>query len=120
MELFFIAIILFSLVFQIVSAYRAIKDDEKNKAFSLVSIHLLIAVFISIILSAIIGFHADFLPSSGHGGFIHIIGPGIFGLIVFFTYLILLRIFPNSKFILGLVSILINISIGFYFLTTDF
>jgi len=111
---------LFTILFQVASAVKEIKTDNKEKSFTSTSIHLLIAVFMSIILSVAIALNAEIPASSGHGGFINIIGPGIYGLIVLVLYLVFLRIWPEWKFLFGLVCIITNISIGFYFMLTDF
>ena len=120
MPYFIIVIILFAIIFQVVSAVKEMKADIKESAYTKLSIHLLIAVFMSVLLSISIALNADIPASSGHGGFIYILGPGAIGIIVLVLYLLLLPIWPQKKVILGLNSILINIIIGFYFMFTDF
>ena len=116
----FIALILIFIISPVILAGRYFNDVDKEKPFTSVSLQLLFAVFMSILLAVAIALNADIPASSGHGGLIYIIGPSLFGLFVFILYLASLGIRPKLKFVLGLVSILINISIGFYYMLTDF
>lgn len=119
METIFITLIFVIILFQVISAVREMKSDNKEKAFTKSSIHLLIAVFFSILLSIGIALKAEIPASSGHGGFLYIIAPLIFGILIFVIYLAFLRISPEWKLFSGLISILMNIGIGFYFMFTD-
>ena len=97
------------------------KEKEKiEKTFTETSIKYIISIFLSIPTSIAIALKADISPSSNHGGFIYIIGPAIFGIIVLLGYISSLPFFPKKKIIFGILSILINLGVGIYFMLSDF
>ena len=96
------------------------KYHKVERIFNEISITYLILIFISILFSITIALQADISDSSGHGGLIYIIGPGLLGLLIIIFYLISLFISPKSNTILGITSIVINIIIGFIFMFTEF
>ena len=118
MEHIFYAIIIIFILIPIISARSDLKnnDMELDKAFTSASTKIIFAVFLSIVLSVAIALNYSISASQGHGGFIYILGPCAFGIIVLILYLASLGIRPKWKFVLGL----INICIGFYFMFTDF
>ena len=122
MEYIFYVIIIIFILIPIISAGVDLKNNviELDKAFTSASTKIIFAVFLSIVLSVAIALNAYISASSGHGGFIYIIGPCAFGIIVLILYLASLGIRPKWKFVLGLLSILLNICIGFYFMFTNF
>lgn len=89
---------------------------EDNKTFSQVNLKFLVAIFFSIFISIWIALKADKPDSIGFGGFIYIIGPGLIGVFTMILYLIFSMIKPKWKIILGILSILFNIGIGFYYM----
>ena len=92
------------------------KEEKIDKAYTETSIKYLISIFFSIIASIAIAWEADIPASSGHGGFILIFGPGIMGILVMLVYIVSLSVFPAKKVILGIISILINLGVGAYFM----
>jgi hypothetical protein len=89
---------------------------EQKKVFTQVNLKFLVAIFFSIFVSIWIALKADMPDSIGFGGFIYIIGPGLIGLFIMILYLIFSMIKPKWKIILGILSILLNIGIGFYYM----
>lgn len=73
------------------------------------------SVVMSTLLSIIIALNANISPSSGHGGFIYIFGPGVSGIAIVTLHVVFVKIIPKLKFTLGLISIYINIAVGFMF-----
>ena len=112
MNYIFIGILLIFILYPILSAKEQLTDDNKNKPYTSVTTLMGIAVFISIILSIVIALNADMPASIGHGGFMYIIGPGFYGILVLILYSVSVGVRPDWKFISGLVCVLINISIG--------
>ncbi|WP_162623213.1 hypothetical protein [Confluentibacter sediminis] len=103
------------ILYPIISAKGQLNDDNKNKPYTSVTILMGMAIFISIILSIVIALNADMPASIGHGGFMYIIGPCFYGILVLILYLISVGVRPDWKFILGLVCVLINVCIGFIY-----
>ena len=105
----------------LIQKYKWKKEEEEiGKAYTETSIKYLISIFFSIVASIAIAWEADFPASSGHGGFIYLIGPGIIGIIVMLIYLGSLTTFPEKKVIFGIVAILVNLGIGIYFMFSTF
>jgi hypothetical protein len=92
------------------------KKSERDKAFTETSIKFLIGVFFSGLASIIIALNADMPDNIGFGGFIYIIGPGVGGLLILYAYLISLWLYPKQKLKLGIISITLNIAVGFIFM----
>ncbi|PKQ45507.1 hypothetical protein [Confluentibacter flavum] len=93
------------------------EDEEKiEEAYTETSIKYIISIFFSIVASTVIALKANIPASSGHGGFIYIIGPGFLGILVLIAYLVCLSTFPEKKVIIGITAILINLSIGIWFM----
>tara|TARA_R100000935_G_scaffold6226_1_gene13684 strand:- start:343 stop:711 length:369 start_codon:yes stop_codon:yes gene_type:complete len=122
MEYIFYIIITTFILIPIISAREDLKnnDIELNKAFNSASIKLIFALLLSVFLSVAIALNANIPASSGHGGFIYILGPFIFGIIILILYIAFLIICPKRKFILGIISTIVNICTGFYFMFSDF
>ena len=114
------ALLLVFIIVIIASASKDRRELKMNKAITEVSIKLIFGIVLSIILSVIIALNADIPPSAGHGGFVLIIGPGVIGLIVLLSFLIFLGIRPQKKYVLGLISIILNLVIGFYYMLSSF
>ena len=113
--------ILLVLIIIIVASATKDRTKQKNlKAITEVSIKLIFGIVLSIILSVIIALNADISPSAGHGGFIHIIGPGIIGLIILLFYLISLGFKPDLKYPIGLASIFLNVIVGTSYMVSSF
>jgi uncharacterized Tic20 family protein len=96
------------------------EEEEIGKAYTETSIKYLISIFFSIVASIAIALKADISPSSGHGAYIYIIGPGFFGALVMIVYMVSLSIFPEKKVIFGIIAILVNLGIGVYFIFSSF
>jgi len=92
------------------------KEEEIDKAYTETSIKYLISVFFSIVASIAIALKADISASSGHGGFIYIIGPGFIGILVMLVYMGSLSMFPEKKVKFGIIAILVNLGVGIYFM----
>jgi hypothetical protein len=113
----FIGLLLVFLLYPIISAKTQLNDDNKKKALTSVTALMSLAIFMSIVFSVVIALNADMPASIGHGGFMYIIGPSFYGLLVLIFYLVSLGVRPDFKFALGIISILINLLIGcIYFL----
>ena len=96
------------------------EEEEKGKAYTETSIKYLISIFFSIIASIAIALKADISPSSGHGGFLYIIGPGLIGILIMIVYMASLSTFPKKKEMFGIIAILINLGVGIYFMLSVF
>jgi len=94
--------------------------EEKNKAYTELSIKILIIVFFSIVASVVISLQKEIPASSGHGGFVYIIIPAMIGSLVFFLYLISLTIDPKRKISLGIISVMLNLVTGMICSITEF
>ncbi|MDO1500946.1 hypothetical protein Q2T40_12470 [Winogradskyella maritima] len=110
-----IGILISFILYPIFSAKAQLDKDNKEKPYTTVTILMAMAIFLSIILSIAIALNADMPASIGHGGFMYIIGPGFYGILVLILYLVSVGVRPEWKFVSGLACILINISIGFYY-----
>lgn len=116
-----LAIFLFILVVVlIISAWKHVRDEKVVKAFTAASFELLLAMFLSTIISVAIALEADIPDSSGHGGFIYIIIPAISGIGFLTLYLISLLAIPSQKFLLGVLGVILNICVGIIVLNTDY
>ena len=102
------------------AATKAESNDEKEKVFNSVSLKLIFAIILSIILSIAIALNADIPDSIGHGGFTYIIAPAIFGFVILSLYSLAIVLRPKRKFTFGLLSIILNIVIGLYYMISDF
>lgn len=94
--------------------------DKSTRRFDEISITFIILIIISIIFSISIALMADIPDSSGHGGFIYIIGPGFIGLVLLLIYLVFLGPKPQWKSIAGATIIIINLIVGLIFMNTTF
>ena len=92
------------------------QEEEIEKAYTETSIKYLISIFFSIVASIAIALRADIPASSGHGGFIYIIGPGFIGILVMLIYMGSLSMFPEKKVKFGIIAILVNLVVGIYFM----
>ena len=99
-------------LYPIISAKSQLEDDNKHKPYTTVTTLMGVAIFLSIILSIVIALNADMPASIGFGGFMYIIGPGFYGILVLILYLIAVKERPDWKFISGLVCVFINVVIG--------
>lgn len=115
MQYIFIGVILVFLLYAIFSAKSQLIEDNEKKAFTSVTGLMSIAILFSILLSVIIALNADMPADIGYGGFEYIFGPGIFGILILILYLIAVGVKPNLKFIIGIISALINLGIGFFY-----
>ncbi|NAS13688.1 hypothetical protein [Poritiphilus flavus] len=93
---------------------------QPPKSFDEVSMTFIALIFISIILSISIALMADISPSSGHGGFIYIIIPGLIGLLSLLVYVVLIAIKPRFKYIFGIAFILANLIAGYVMMNSTF
>ena len=96
------------------------EEEEFQKSYTETSIKYMISIFFSIVASITIALKADIPASSGHGGFIYFIGPGIIGILVMFAYIGSLSLFPEKKVKFGIISILVNLGVGIYFMFNTF
>ncbi|WP_228853490.1 hypothetical protein [Aegicerativicinus sediminis] len=112
MKFIFIGLIFIVILYSIILAKNQLLEDNKTKPFTSVSALMLMAIIISIFLSTTIALNAEISASSGHGGFIYIIYPSLYGIIILMGYLVSLGLIPKWKYALGISCVLLNIVIG--------
>lgn len=89
---------------------------SSEKRFTQINIKFLVAMLFSILVSVIIALQADMPDSIGFGGFTYIIEPALIGLLSMLFYSIFSIRIPSKKIILGVIGIVFNICIGFYYM----
>ena len=107
-------------LYLIINAWSEVKNEEPTKRFTSVSYQLLFALVLSTIISITIALQADIPASSGHGGFVYIIVPALWGIGIFILYFISLLALPKHKFLLGLLGIMANVCVGLVVMGTDY
>lgn len=116
--------LLIPIIFIGILIYTISTNDEKieeiEKSFTELSIKILIIVFLSIVASVVISLQKDIPASSGHGGFVYIIFPAMVGFLVFFLYIVSLKIEPKRKILFGIISVILNLATGFVCSVTEF
>lgn len=114
------AVLICFIAYLLISAWTDIKKEDIDRPFTSASYQLLFALILSVIASITIALHADIPDSSGHGGFVYLIMPAIYGLGILVLYIISLLVKPHTKFFLGVLAIVLNIGVGLIVMSTDY